>query len=338
MAMSVAENAPVTTEKTPRGAHQGVAVGSFLGALYALVGLWFVLAGLPLIWDSVLQVPEYVNEFLSATLLLMLCAAVAVGIAYLGYRLLQNQHAPALRAGIFFAAVMIFVSLWIAEAAGNAIEDPTSAMITALVVAAVLLGGTALLFLQRGFGAFLESAEDQGWFQAASFKPSQGVRVRRGTVLGVLVLGVCGIYTLWAHQAFGSIRQGAANNWIWKIPGTEAASANQVLGLPIMYHMHLIMPVLLLILLILLAWRLVNVPVFADFLIATEAEMNKVSWTTRRRLIQDTVVVLVTVILMTFFLFIVDIFWLQLLSSSWVGVLHDNPRNLQQKQQEKNQW
>ncbi len=31
-----------------------------------------------------------------------------------------------------------------------------------------------------------------------------------------------------------------------------------------------------------LAWRVVNVPSFADFLIATEAELNKVSWTTRR--------------------------------------------------------
>ena len=47
------------------------------------------------------------------------------------------------------------------------------------------------------------------------------------------------------------------------------------------------------------AWRLVNVPTFADFLIATEAEMNKVSWSTRRRLMQDTIVVLITVAIIT---------------------------------------
>ena len=41
--------------------------------------------------------------------------------------------------------------------------------------------------------------------------------------------------------------------------------------------------------------------------IATEAEINKVSWTTRKRLIQDTTVVLVTVFLFTLFLFVVDI-------------------------------
>jgi preprotein translocase SecE subunit len=58
-----------------------------------------------------------------------------------------------------------------------------------------------------------------------------------------------------------------------------------------------------------LAYRIVNLPGFADFLIATEAEMNKVSWTTRHRLIQDTIVVLVTVVLLTTFLFVVDVVW-----------------------------
>jgi preprotein translocase SecE subunit len=58
-----------------------------------------------------------------------------------------------------------------------------------------------------------------------------------------------------------------------------------------------------------LAFRVVNFPAFADFLIATEAEMNKVSWTTRKRLWQDTVVVLTTLVLFTFFLMVVDLFW-----------------------------
>ena len=66
---------------------------------------------------------------------------------------------------------------------------------------------------------------------------------------------------------------------------------------------------------------MVNVPSFADFLIATEAELNKVSWTTRRRLIQDTIVVLVTVVLFTLFLFVVDVAWGQILSLKAIGVL-----------------
>jgi preprotein translocase SecE subunit len=72
-----------------------------------------------------------------------------------------------------------------------------------------------------------------------------------------------------------------------------------------------------------LAWRLVNFPAFADFLIATEAELNKVSWTTRKRLVQDTIVVLVTVFMMTAFLFVADMMWSKLLQT--IGVLQPPP-------------
>ena len=58
------------------------------------------------------------------------------------------------------------------------------------------------------------------------------------------------------------------------------------------------MPLLLLALSLWLAWRMVNLPPFADFLIATEAELNKVSWTTQQRLVQDTIVVLITTFLL----------------------------------------
>ena len=80
-------------------------------------------------------------------------------------------------------------------------------------------------------------------------------------------------------------------------------------------------PLLLLAAALWLAWRIVNVPAFADFLIATEAEMNKVSWTTQRRLIQDTIVVLVTVVLMAFYLFAMDVVWKAVLSWKPIGVL-----------------
>jgi preprotein translocase SecE subunit len=64
-----------------------------------------------------------------------------------------------------------------------------------------------------------------------------------------------------------------------------------------------------------MAWRVVNFPVFADFLIATEAELNKVSWTTGKRLRQDTVVVLTTVVLLTITLLVFDWFWYKALSA-----------------------
>ena len=68
-----------------------------------------------------------------------------------------------------------------------------------------------------------------------------------------------------------------------------------------------------------LSWRLVHVPTFADFLIATEAEVNKVSWPTRDQLIQATGVVLVFMVFVTAFLFASDALWRYVLTA--IGVL-----------------
>ncbi len=66
-------------------------------------------------------------------------------------------------------------------------------------------------------------------------------------------------------------------------------------------------------------FRIVHFPPFAEFLIATEAEMNKVSWTSKDDLIRATTVVLTTVVLMAVFLFMVDTLWTFILRM--IGVL-----------------
>src|SRR5205085_3280828 len=124
------------------------------------------------------------------------------------------------------------------------------------------------------------------------------------------------------------------NNWEWSVPFTADDPAND-LFIPLMFKIHLVVPLILLAGLLWMAWRVVNWPTFADFLIATEAEMNKVSWTTRRRLVQDTVVVLVTVTLFTVFLFAVDFLWFQILSNPLVHVLQVDVNREAAKQQEK---
>ena len=68
-----------------------------------------------------------------------------------------------------------------------------------------------------------------------------------------------------------------------------------------------------------LIFRLVQYPPFVEFLIATEAEMNKVSWTSRDDLYRATTVVLTTVVLVAVFLFAVDWIWSNLLQI--LGVL-----------------
>ena len=135
------------------------------------------------------------------------------------------------------------------------------------------------------------------------------------------------------NRFFGSERADAANDWYWLVP--YAQRPTEIVYVPLMFKVHVLMPMLLGVLLLWVAWRAVNIPGFADFLVATEAEMNKVSWTNRRRLFQDTIVVLVTVFLMAVFLFLVDWGWksaLQLLK-----VLHI-PKETETKSVEKKKW
>jgi preprotein translocase SecE subunit len=103
---------------------------------------------------------------------------------------------------------------------------------------------------------------------------------------------------------------------------TPAFGTEQYTTLTLLPNLRYTMALLILPLLALwVAWRTVNLPAFADFQIATEAEMNKVSWTTKKRLYQDTIVVLITVFMMAVYLFAIDQIWSQLLSWKQVGVI-----------------
>ncbi len=57
-----------------------------------------------------------------------------------------------------------------------------------------------------------------------------------------------------------------------------------------------------------------------DFLIATEGEMKKVSWSTRREIIGSTKVVILFTVLMAAYLFVVDVVFQGIFSA--IGVLH----------------
>jgi preprotein translocase SecE subunit len=55
------------------------------------------------------------------------------------------------------------------------------------------------------------------------------------------------------------------------------------------------------------AWRIMNKPGPVDFLIATDSEMKKVNWTTRKELIGSTKVVIFFVFLISAILFVIDV-------------------------------
>jgi len=58
-----------------------------------------------------------------------------------------------------------------------------------------------------------------------------------------------------------------------------------------------------------ISYRIVNFPNFADFLIAVEAEVNKVSWPSRTELFRASLVVLFTIFAVAFILAGFDLFW-----------------------------
>ena len=61
------------------------------------------------------------------------------------------------------------------------------------------------------------------------------------------------------------------------------------------------------------SYRMVNLPAFADFLISVEAEMNKVSWPSRRELFRASIVVMAVMFILAGVLFLYDIIWKKLL-------------------------
>jgi preprotein translocase SecE subunit len=342
--MSVAEK-PITETPT-RSPSAQLAWHSLLGGIFVLASLWLILVGLPLIWTDVLhlgasgQTPGLFNEFLSGALLLMVTGAAIVGLGYLGLQMEKGYYAKGLREGAFVGAFFLYFAARIALAAGRLLHRQELGMEIGLVVTVGLFLGLVFLlykwFSLPGFAAWLGRLSDSGWFETNVFKGNQGVRIRRITVIALLILGFWGIITLINQRALGTERPNQPNEWHIDIPFSGTPDYPNTL--PLMFKVHLVAPIVLGALLIWFAWRIVNLPSFSDFLIATEAEMNKVSWTTRKRLFQDTVVVLTTVIFMTVFLFVVDILWIKILSSDWIYVLQVDTREARQQLQEKAKW
>lgn len=328
--MAVAEN-PVATAPSTSPREPNVGLASIAGGAAILLGFGLVFAVLPWAWSEMLPA-EKMNEFLSGALLLIAGIAALVAVLWVWYKLDQAFEAPGVRAGSVFAAIAIFAAAWIVVAIGNGIAQEGIGAVITLMVAAFFLALIVFTYTRPAFPRWLASIEEGGWFTNQPFKGNQGVRVRRGTVVGLLAIGFTGIYTMWTHGIFGTSRIGAAD-WFWWVPFTEHR-----LYVPLIYKLNLLGPIFLGAAIVWFSWRLVNWPTFADFLIATEAEMNKVSWTTRRRLFTDTIVVLVTTFLLTAFLFTVDIVWFKILSSPIVHVLHVDLKAEQAKQLEKTQW
>jgi preprotein translocase subunit SecE len=113
------------------------------------------------------------------------------------------------------------------------------------------------------------------------YKRNQGRYTRIVTFVAVMIVGVIGAFVLSrVLSAYESTRVAYVR---YGIPTVVVAG-----------------------LAVLMFW-LVNRPTNADFLIATEGEMKKVSWSTKKEIIGSTKVVIITTCILSFILFAVDL-------------------------------
>ena len=73
--------------------------------------------------------------------------------------------------------------------------------------------------------------------------------------------------------------------------------------------MRFLVPGVLLVVGIWVSFRMVNTPSIADFLIAVETEMTKVSWPTRDEVIRSSIVIIFLIFTLAGILAVYDLFW-----------------------------
>ncbi len=315
-----------TSEIRPQESSSGrLPMISLAGAGYVVIAIAAVVFGVPRLWHSGVSpwlVPA-LGSFVDVAGLFVVVLTCAAALIALGLAIAGQNPPQGTRAGVFTVLAGTILILLVSLRIGTMLEryvffndqnmigrqvigmigsESTRLLVGAsltAVIGLVLLGAALVQFRRPEFQAFLPSFEYQGWFRARSYKASQGLRVRRLTLLGVWILLGSGVYSLIANDTLRS----ANKNWSLTLPFSSGQS------LTLLPDIAITVPLLLIALSAWIGWRIVNFPAFADFLIATEAELNKVSWTTRKRLIQDTIVVLVTVLLFSLFLLVVDQAW-----------------------------
>ncbi|MFP4104711.1 MAG: preprotein translocase subunit SecE [Phycisphaerae bacterium] len=126
------------------------------------------------------------------------------------------------------------------------------------------------------------------------YKKNQGRYTRVGTFIGVMLIGLVGAYIL--------SRQLTGYDW--------AESSYVRFGIP----------VLLVAALAGLMFWMMNRAKSADFLIATESEMKKVAWSSKKEVIGSTKVVLVATFIMAVLLAVVDLLFILLFSQMGVRI------------------
>jgi preprotein translocase SecE subunit len=154
------------------------------------------------------------------------------------------------------------------------------------------------------------------------YKSGQGYWTRMGTLIGVALLGLMLAYTLYdkippfiPEPDTTALQRSIDQS---KAPGAEKLSDAQIAAVTAQIGaMHDARALLakriaigvsggFLLIYTIVALYMMNKPANVDFLIATDSEMKKVNWTSRKELIGSTKIVVIFMLLIAFFLFSVD--------------------------------
>jgi preprotein translocase subunit SecE len=141
--------------------------------------------------------------------------------------------------------------------------------------------------VSRDIAASNNSPLTRELFSAGVYKANQGRIVRQLTCLAIWIIVGLACWALYSSLRGSSL-------------GSTAAS---------------VIPAVLIAIGIWTGFRVVNWPRFADFLIAVEAEMNKVTWPGKDELVRAAFVVIFTIFFLAVSLFLFDIIWQQVFST-----------------------
>jgi preprotein translocase subunit SecE len=126
------------------------------------------------------------------------------------------------------------------------------------------------------------------------YRPEEGHRGRAliGIALAVLLLYGC-------HSLWDWLPKGPEDFWGKKLAalGDDEFAINPAIILALSMAMGFLFG----------TYKLVNYPRFVDFIIDTENELKKVSWASKKQVINESLVVLATVVIIGVYVFVVDL-------------------------------
>ncbi|MBL8821029.1 MAG: preprotein translocase subunit SecE [Planctomycetia bacterium] len=316
MALAV-QDAPSASSSPRKADPASLSWNGIVGTLYVVLAYLAITHLVP--WGYS-QVVTSTGLAAGAGLLAAICLAVALAI-FLWLKLFPAQYglraAVAVGVGnIILGFIVIFLLGYIVDGIfGTWLENLGIRFWLGMAFMGALAAWWINRFIIKSFNApnfpkRMQKLEDGGWFTAEPYKKVQGMKIRRITMLVIIATVGLGVYAyIWSRNTLSV----TGSPYVWDIPFVSDAS------LILFRAAGLMIPFILLAGAIWFAYRLVNHPPMAEFLINTEAELAKVTWTSRKRLIRDTGVVLLTVLFFAVFLYLLDIIWVLVLTA--LGVL-----------------